>query len=171
MSQEIRNQVALLTGHAGVKFKAIYKGEKKNALGGTHPMDKWSCAFHKGEAFEEFDFYTGLGHRKPDESALAKMSARSLAKVSKRMLVWENHYKTFPDKPVAPHEADVLYSLILDSSAVGQSFASWCDELGYDSASRKAESIYRACQENADKLAWFFSRAEIAALSEALQDY
>ncbi len=168
MSQEIRKQVELLTGHAGVQFKAIYRGER---IRDDWKHDKWECVFTSGKVSESFEFSMGLGNRKPDESAMAKMSAQSLAKVSKRMLAWEGHYKRFPDKVVAPHKADVLHSLILDSSAVDQSFASWCNEYGYDSDSRKAESTYRACQENADKLSRVFSGAEIAALAEALQDY
>ncbi len=168
MSQEIRKQVALLLSQDGVKFSAVHVGGR---IRDDWKHDKWECVFTKNRVIESFEFSTGLGHRKPDESLMAKMSAHSLAKVSKRMRAWENHYKRFPDKPVAPHEADVLHSMILDSSAVDQSFASWCDEYGYDSDSRKAESTYRACQENADKLSRVFSRAEIAALSEALQDY
>lgn len=74
-------------------------------------------------------------------------------------------------KPQAPDAATVLHSLILDSSAVGQSFDSWCSEFGLDSNSRKAYGIYEACQKNADKLSRIMSAALIAELSELLQDF
>jgi hypothetical protein len=174
MSQAIKTQIENIAAQAGVKFSALYRGEKRKALGEAQTMDEWSCAFTKGdgrEAHEEFKFFTGLGLRKPNQSSMAKSSAASLAKVSKRMLAWEHHHKQWPDMPQAPHMADVLHSLILDAGAVGQSFDSWCDDLGYDADSRKAFNIYEACQRNADKLARIFSAAQREALSEALQDY
>ena len=50
-------------------------------------------------------------------------------------------------------EADlVLSSLLLDSSAVDQSFEDWCGEFGYDTDSRKAEATYNACRKSGEKL-------------------
>ena len=74
-------------------------------------------------------------------------------------------------RPVAPSSASLLYSLILDSSAVAQSFESWCSAYGYDTDSRKAHQIYMDCQANADKLARVFAPDVIRQLSEALQEY
>lgn len=172
-SEQIRAEVNTICVHAFVTFHATYMGQTTR--------DKWECdewrltlkkEFAPGDyRSESFEFFTGLGLRKPDESAMAKISAHSLKKVNKRALAWEEHYKRYPDKPQTPHVADLLNSLILDSSAVGQSFESWCSELGYDSDSRKAEATYRACQQNADKLARIFNRNDIAALKTALQDY
>ena len=174
MSDSIHAAVSAILESAEVTFSAIYRGERKGALGGTHSMDKWDCAFTLRDgraAHEEFEYFTGLGHRKPHASEMAKNSARSLAKVSKRMLAWEQHYKQWPDQPQAPHAADVLHCLILDSSAAEQTFANWCAEFGYDTDSRKAIATYEACQQGADKLRRVFSRDVLAQLAEALQDY
>jgi len=174
MSDSIRAAVSAILESAEVTFSAIYRGERKGALGGTHSMDKWDCAFTLRDgraAHEEFEYFTGLGHRKPHASKMAKISARSLAKVSKRMLAWEQHYKKWPDQPQQPHAADVLHSLIMDASAAEQTFESWCNEYGYDTDSRKALATYEACQQNADKLRRVFSRDVLAQLAEALQDY
>lgn len=172
MSEAIRTAVQTIIADAGVTFSAIYHGEQKGALGGNHPMDKWSCAFTKGdgrEAHEEFEFYTGLGHRKPAEWKFGCRGYDGGPKPTPGTLLYE-HWQA-DARPQAPHAADVLHSIILDSSAVGQSFQSWCDEFGYDSDSRKAEATYRACQENADKLSRIFNHQQREALAEALQDY
>lgn len=45
-----------------------------------------------------------------------------------------------------PTAADVLYCLASDAEACEQDFDDWCNALGFDSDSRKAEATYRACQ-------------------------
>lgn len=54
------------------------------------------------------------------------------------------------DKP--PKPGDVLNCLILDASGVDQPFEDWASDLGYDPDSRKAEAVYRACQDTRYKL-------------------
>jgi hypothetical protein len=55
-------------------------------------------------------------------------------------------------RPPTPDIADVLESLQSDSRDSDSSFDSWASDFGYDTDSRKAESVYRACQESARKL-------------------
>lgn len=57
-------------------------------------------------------------------------------------------------KPIpAPSIGDVLQSLARDSDVLDSAgFESWAADFGYDTDSRKAESIYRACMETATKL-------------------
>jgi hypothetical protein len=174
MSNEIKAAVTAILDQASVTFIAIYKG--KNAKARDLPMDEWATHFTRQKSdgthhAQQFEYFTGLGHRKPNDSPMAKESAQSLAKVSKRMLAWEHHYKRYPDQVVAPHAAGVLYSLLSDANACEESFESWCDSYGYDSDSRKALATYQACQENGDKLRRVFNGATISALRDALQDY
>ncbi len=49
------------------------------------------------------------------------------------------------NRPIAPSLADILSCLLLNSSAVGQTFNQWCGEYGYDTDSRKALETYDAC--------------------------
>ena len=72
-----------------------------------------------------------------------------------------------------PKPADVLHSLALDGEAFfdGLTFEDWAANLGYDTDSRKAEAMYRACDETGRRLARMFSRDEIAQLREAASDY
>jgi hypothetical protein len=166
-----RAAVAALLAANEITFSAIARGErvkdktKENPRGWT--CDAWSCAFTKRDgraAHEEFEFFTGTGHRKPGRKPLPSLDN---VHTPQELARWNEKHA----RPVAPHAADVLYSIILDSSAVGQSFRSWCSEYGYDTDSRKAEETYRACQRNADKLARVMGHALIAEMSTVLQDY
>lgn len=50
-----------------------------------------------------------------------------------------------------PKLDDVLYSLLLDSTAIEYSFDEWCGEFGYDTDSRKAEKLYKECLKVSEK--------------------
>lgn len=167
-TDEIRAAVLRILQESGVLFHAAYVGETTRD---EWKCDRWAVSFSNDKTREDFDFYTGLGLRKPDESPMAKASAFSLRKVSKRMLVWEEHRKRYPDKPQAPSPADVLYSLIRDAEGAEQSFSNWCADYGYSTDSRKAFATYEACQNEGDKLRRVFTRAQVPALSEALSEY
>jgi hypothetical protein len=56
-----------------------------------------------------------------------------------------------------PDTATVLDCLASDSSGVenGQDFDGFCSEFGYDTDSRKAEKIYKACERTARRLKQF----------------
>jgi len=175
---EARAAVEAIVKQAGVTFTAVYRGLDPNAMGGSHPMDQWSITLADKNLSEKFDYFTGLGHR-AEPTEYDKMTARyslhgvTLKDIAQRTICGRRylaHLETLR-KPKAPHIADVLHSLVMDSSAVGQSFSSWCDDFGYDKDSRKAESIYRSCQENSDKIHRLFGHTNMAALAEALQDY
>lgn len=164
MSDEIKNQVAELLNQSGVNYSTVYRGERRDALGGTQSMDSWGVSFDKsGSAMQSFDFYTGLGWRGPAPKHLYGPAPR------RGTLAWSKLEKQ--RKPIAPHAADVLHSLILDSSACDQSFNDWCGDFGYDTDSRKALDTYLACQESGTKLRKVFSGAQLEKLRELLQDY
>lgn len=61
-------------------------------------------------------------------------------------------YKTGMGIKGVPELADVLGCIVIDSSAIEQSFEDWASEYGYDTDSRKAEAIYEACKENGYRL-------------------
>lgn len=55
-----------------------------------------------------------------------------------------------------PKAADVLDCLASDSASVDQQeFEGWANDLGYDSDSRQAEKIYKACEHGAARLKRF----------------
>lgn len=54
---------------------------------------------------------------------------------------WANEVTAFI---VPPSAMDILYCIMSDDPH-NASFECWCDDLGYDPDSRKAERIYLAC--------------------------
>ena len=120
-----------------------------------------------------FDYYTGTGQRVLPEKDYRVKNLRSLLKTAKETRYKNNLKKNLEALavPVAPAIAGVLHSLMLDSSAQDENFNNWCGNFGYDQDSIKVLNIYRACLENAEKMARIFSRAELAAISEIVQDY
>lgn len=76
-----------------------------------------------------------------------------------------------PDKPKAPTNKDVVYSLLMDSSAADENFADWCDNYGYDSDSIKALGIYNECCKTAVNLRKTFTSTQLAEMREELEDY
>ena len=54
-----------------------------------------------------------------------------------------------------PSADDVVETLVLDSYALDVTLDEWCNEFGYDTDSRSAESTYRACRRIAKRFATF----------------
>lgn len=145
----------------GIAYNAQCLGETKRD---EWVCDEWRVTFNRGDKKETFEYFTGTGHRvsKVPVPAFVGLNPRSIATAS---WVKENV------KPHTPQAAGVLYSLLTDISATEQSFANWCADFGYDTDSRKAFSVYEACQQNADKLFKLFTSEERAKLSNLLEDY
>lgn len=72
---------------------------------------------------------------------------------------------------VSPKLADVMYSLLSDSSAMDETFADWCGNFGYDDDSIKALETYQACVKIGQSLSKAFTPAELQELREIFQDY
>lgn len=71
----------------------------------------------------------------------------------------------------APELADVLYSLLMDSDVLNCSgFEDWASNLGFDTDSRKAESIYRECLEQALKLRAAIGQESLDDLAEIARE-
>lgn len=161
-----------------ITYSAIYRGEKKAALGGSQPMDKWEITLTRGAVSVEFDYFTGIGLREAATENDKRRARNELYWLTQNDIDRRTHYgrrylamvESFR-KPKAPHPADFLHCVILDSSASGQSFESWCSEFGYDTDSRKAHATYLACQQNADKLSRVIPADTLRIIGELLQDY
>ena len=161
MSNEIEKTVENLLIEFDIKgsISIEYMGVSKKLDG--NPMDQWRVIFNTGKTYEEFEYFTGFGHRKTIRgfAACGKPNAKFIRGN------WE------VSKPQTPHIAGVLYSLLLDSNVQYESFSEWCANYGYSDDSIKAETIYRACHQIAMQLKSIFTREQIQKLNEALQDY
>ncbi len=157
-----------------VTFTARYVGQTEKPPFGKDgkpwQCDQWQVTFqssmfvgvrNKGGLFTT-DYFTGLGHR-----AIPKiqkfMAARELEDYhsSQHARITAKY-----SKPVAPHAADVLYSLCMDAQAINQSFSDWCDELGSDSDSISALNTYQACERIGRDMQAFFGRDAMGKLRE-----
>lgn len=127
-----------------ITFAARYVGE--TVRDNNWQCDAWRVSFAVGKSRFETDYFTGLGHRK-----LLK------------------HTGTI--KPVQPCAADMLYSLILDSSAIDTSFEYWCADYGYDSDNISAFNTYQTCCKIAKELRRVFNHTQIETLRGMLEDY
>lgn len=73
---------------------------------------------------------------------------------------------------IKPDACDVVYSLALESDVLDHpSFESWAGDFGYDTDSRKAEAIYRACLGVALALRAAIGEVGLTILREACRDY
>ena len=80
--------------------------------------------------------------------------------------------KRFDAKPITSKTADVLHSLVIDAEAVDYGdFESWCNDLGYDPDSRKAEATYNACLKIGLKLLNALGTDGLQRLRKVCQDY
>jgi hypothetical protein len=162
--EETRAAVDALLERNGVTFSVVLLGERTRD-GWEH--DAWVATFSRAGHSEDFDFRTGLGLRQ----YVTGPKNPTIDQAGRPGSLYREEYDRRHRRPVPPRAADVLYCLILDSSAADQSFESWCSEFGYNPDSRKTEAAYRACQEIADKLARVLDRRAREELAELLQDY
>lgn len=171
LSETEQTVETFVTIDCAVTYSVTYTG-KENRKGWE--CDGW-CFTMKNQSFE---YFTGLGHREdvtPDTKKRAALDFTSLTEKDRagQTMHGRRYLQRVQElrKPQIPPIAGVLYSLILDGSACNESFASWCEDYGYDSDSRKALAIYMACQGNADKLHRVFTPAQITRIQELLQEY
>lgn len=162
-TKDIKTAVIELLKAEGITTSVSAAGENLNRDGWQ--CDGWCITFTRAKISESFDYFTGLGHRKPTKCAMLQTGAK-YPKNSVGYADWVKQYV----RPVPPDIAGVLHSLISDSGAV-TCFIDWANDYGYDSDSIKALAIYNACCINAKRLQQIFSRATLDELSELVQDY
>lgn len=75
-------------------------------------------------------------------------------------------------KPILPESLGVIASLAMDSDVLDYAkFEDWAEEFGYESDSRSAEKVYRACLEIALTLRAALGDRNLEALREAAREY
>lgn len=155
----------------------------------------WAVTISKaGRPFLLTDYSAGIAHApaynaKPLEGGMRGHS-RSYTEALRRNAIkaecetgkihqFGDHYRTDSSgilntrKDVPPPLGrDVLWSLAQDSSVLDSGgFENWAADYGYDTDSRKAEAIYKACLEIGLKLRAALGDAAMRELQEAGQDY
>jgi hypothetical protein len=143
-----------------------------------HPSLNWRVTVkRRGADVLTTDYMAGSGH--------CPASKRKDRYMKEQLIMWECEHgkRAFAgpstdrimqaDKqPITPDPLDVIHSLVMDSDVINHStFESWASEFGYDTDSRKAESIYRACLDIALKLRNAIGDDGMRQLQQAGQDY
>lgn len=142
-----------------------------------NPTLNWRVTLKTPRGTLTTDYSQGIGHL-PGYNAQA---ARSIG--GDKYIKWcvengkrghgEPYGVPMGGKAIAPPTlTDVVYSVLADSEAIDfGTFDDWASEFGYDTDSRKAEAIYKACVDTGLKLRRILGDDKIAALREMFQDY
>ena len=130
--------------------------------------DKWTVIING----QDFEYSTGIGNRveldrfKRDE--FKRIMNKNPKKDKANLALYIDELKKVSKvKPL--NIDDVLYSLVLDSQFSNETFDDFCDNLGYDNDSMKANETYRACQKNSKKVKTFIKDLDEA--SELFNEY
>ena len=107
--------------------------------------DKWSITLEFEGRIMTTSYSTGIGHRVATPGTEKIWNGYSTPEGN--MSAEKAALRGF-SKPGKVDLADVVSSLILDSSALDDSFEDWASNLGYDADSRKALATYLACQKH-----------------------
>lgn len=117
---------------------------------------------------EVFQYFQGIGFRKP---LVIKGKKSEVLNVNLKI---NNHNLSIIQKESTLQPLDkkgVLWALIMDIGGVDEGFEAWCESIGYDYDSRKAEAIYNSCLETKKKLEKIFSSEEIELIKKITEDY
>jgi hypothetical protein len=178
MKPEISEKLAGM----GVTMAAVFVpfSQSRNAKE-SQPSLNWRVTLKKGEReIVTRDYTQGCGHcpayKNPPNcgSALQHRAIVSECETGMAAVVEASGTvrASLKNKVTAPDLADVLHSLLLDSSAIDcGGFAEWCDEYGYDSDSIKARGMFDACMDTALKMRGAFGDSGMRELQEIFQDY
>jgi hypothetical protein len=152
-----------------------------------HPTINWRVAVAKGAQRIETDYSQGVGHLPHYVHQFSRLVAydtavRAACETGKSRLRpnQKNGYDACQEGAMIPRTEpvprpllrDVLYSLVLDASAVDAgSFEMWAADYGYDTDSRAAEKVYRQCLDDGLKLRAMIGNDALATLQQLFQDY
>jgi hypothetical protein len=115
--------------------------------------DLWDVVItYNGKTYTT-EYSTGMGHRKvaPGVETFYQGGRKKYATAGSVAHTETEAAKKNFTKPVAPVLADVISSIVMDAGSAEDTFEDWCDNLGFDSDSRKALETYMKCQEARSK--------------------
>lgn len=159
--------------------------------------DKWPHIHYavtlarNGNAFWSGPYKLGIGHVKipkppacdsgqwmcqfrlsrDEEGMLYAINGRPHADFKDKALQASLCAKLAIAQKVSPSLSDVLHSLLMDGSAITETFQDWCANYGYSDDSIKALETYQTCVKEGQALAKVFTPAELNDLRDIFQDY
>jgi len=157
----------------GLQCSIVSRGVQKMNETDTTPMLAWDAKFtDKRGQYQQFDYFTGIGCGPQMSETDLMRNFPLVANVPK------HNRRNLIDKTLMPRVAlmaaikakwtpdpiEILWAVARDGDALDQTFEDWASDFGYDTDSRKAEKIYRACQDNALRLKKILSTDKIETL-------
>ena len=128
-----------------------------------------------GREFLSTDYTQGIGHVPGYTQGLRDSLynfERMYRAVQENMHFYLDSTPFRTTKIPPPTVDDVLYSLVRDSDVIDyRGFEDWAENCGYETDSRKAETIYRACLDIGLKLRAAVGSKGLERLREVFQDY
>lgn len=181
---ELGFSLEILSGPTG----GVDDGDDDGEKAWPHIAYNVALAF-KGKRVLTSPYKLGVGHVDPKKvrTGTTLSAMRFQVDDESLLMTWQSKpHAQFKDKKrwalvaeklailqkVEPTLPDVLHSLLMDGEAFfnAQGFEDWARDLGYDADSRKAESIYRACDAIGRKLAATVPQDVLDKAREAVRD-
>ena len=128
----------------GLEYSAEFVPFSQSRNAGEKDLSlNWRATLRKGSQSLTTDYQQGIGHIPGYKSTMfAKMTVREHEQLT--AACEQGRVKFQKIKPPTLHE--ILYCLLSDSDAIDCAcFEDWADSYGYETDSRKAEAIYKAC--------------------------
>lgn len=164
-----RNTLAALLERHEITIECVFVPFSKSRHYKQWESLNWKVTIkRKGKAFHTCDYSQGVAHCPASKKAWNNSHTGKTDSQLKSAAIWEeietgkiakrglgNQRAAYPSSKSipGPNAVDVLSSLALDSSVLDYAtYEDWAADFGYDSDSRKGESIYRACLETALKM-------------------
>ena len=157
-TQETKSAIVEFLARCDLSFSVSLVGATKRD---DWECDEWRVTLKSGRTDYSVPYYTGKGHRK----VVRGFTTRNFPGARLVNGIWQ------AERAQAPSAASVLHSLLLDGSAIDQSFIDWCDHSSCNTDSRKALTAYEACCESGRKMRQLFTCAQREELSNLLQDF
>jgi hypothetical protein len=127
------------------------------------------------------DYSAGIAHcpcykQRSGRNGLSVDDAEAITKETERGYAVRRNYNgngwSLSGQKILPDSIDVIHALLSGADVLNYStFEDWASDFGYDVDSRKAETIYRKCLENALALRNGVGDDGLKKLQEAAQDY
>src|SRR5688572_28333581 len=166
---------------------AIVSGPKGEVRDNDWPCIAYSVRLeYKGRNVIETDYRLGVGHVKVptrwedqpegltrDETyAFNTLRNKPSAQLKDKALHASFAAKLAKAQKVVPQLTDVMHSLMMDGESFfdATTFEDWCANMGYDADSRKAEAIYKACDDIGRKLARGIPSEVLAQVREIVSE-
>lgn len=176
-------QIEAYLNSIGLQHNIVFIPQSRSRNAGKEPCINWSVCLWKSNNDKNkmlTDYQQGVGHL-PKWNSPVKNEYDTKLKYSCMLRAIETGkvHRIVNDTPVPtntkltpPSVVDVIYSLIMDSDVLDYAgFELWANNLGFDTDSRKAETIYNICINNTLKLKSILGQEALDKLKDLYQDY